>query len=509
MEKILKTNVYYNDTVFCENGEVAIDVDFTLPDYCPDISKIFKCVLLPRISSKGINGKTITVDGVAELTVFYCDDEGRFSSFCYQYPIEKSFEMKEEVTGAFIKAKISNDYINCRAVSGRKIDIHGACSLKVKVVKRKCGEVLSDFEDDNIEVKRGTAKATVPMGCAEKYLMLEEELKIAESKAPIKNIIRNNVTAVVKETKVISGKVMVKGECRISILYCSENSENPESMKTVIPYSQIIDVEDVTDACSADAVVSIAFCDIKPKTSVLGENRSFAITVKLEICANAFCDDDIALIEDAFSRKYEAEICKDKIAFEKIVKSIAETHHFKGNIKLDKSISSVIDVSSSIVGITAKFEDKNFVISANLVVGCVILTEENKVIYEERSLEFVYKNPVDKEIISPYCDPILDIEGLSYTILSADTIEIRADVSIEACIYEKRQIDLISDLKIDETKLHTRSKRNAMTIYFPNSDERVWDIARIYNASVEEIMRINEIENEDLPLGKMLLVPVM
>ncbi len=509
MEKILKTNVYYNDTVFCENGEVAIDVDFTLPDYCPDISKIFKCVLHPRISSKGINGKTITIDGVAELTVFYCDGEGKFSSFSYQYPIEKSFEMKEEVSEAFIKAKISNDYINCRAVSGRKIDIHGACSLKVKVVKRKCGEVLSDFEDENIEVKRGTAKATVPMGCAEKYLMIEEELKIAESKSPIRNIIRNNVTAVVKETKVISGKVMVKGECRISILYCPENSENPESMKTVIPYSQIIDIEGISDTCSADAVVSVAFCDIKPKTSVLGENRSFAMTIKLEICANAFCNDDIALIEDAFSRKYEAEIFKSKIAFEKIVNAIAETHHFKGNVKLDRSISSVIDISGSILGIAAKFEDENFVITANLVVGCVILTEDNKVIYEERNLDFVYKKPVDENIISPYCDPILEIEGLSYTILSADTIEIRADVSVEACIYEKRQIDLIGDLRVDETKPHTRSKRNAMTIYFPNSDERVWDIARIYNASVEEIMRINEIEDEDLPLGKMLLVPVM
>lgn len=509
MEKILKTNVYYNDIVFCESGEVAIDVDFTLPDYCPDISKIFKCVLRPRISSKGINGKSITIDGIAELTVFYCDDEGKFSSFSYQYPIEKSFEMKEEISGAFIKAKISNDYINCRAISGRKIDIHGACSLKVKVIKRKCSLVLSDFEDDNIEMKRSAAKATVPIGFAEKYLVLEEELKIAESKSPIKNIIRNNVTSIVKETKVISGKIMVKGECRISILYCPENSENPESMKTVIPYSQIVDLEGVNDACSADAVSSVAFCDIKPKTSVLGENRSFAITLKLEICANAFCSDDIALIEDAFSRKYEAEILKDKITIENIANNTCETYHFKGNVKLDKSISSVIDVSGSIVAVSTKFEDKNLIVLANLVAGCVILTEEGKVIYEERNLEFIYKKPLEKEILSPYCDPILDIESLTYTILSADTIEVRADIAVEVTVYEKRQIELISDLKIDETKPFIKRGRNAMTIYFPNSDERVWDIARIYNASVEEIMRINEIENEDLPLGKMLLVPVM
>ena len=41
-EKILKTDVFVNDTVFNESTEQPIDVDFTLPDFCPDISKIFK-----------------------------------------------------------------------------------------------------------------------------------------------------------------------------------------------------------------------------------------------------------------------------------------------------------------------------------------------------------------------------------------------------------------------------------------------------------------------------------
>ena len=51
-QKVLKTNVYVNETIFSDNSEVAIDIDFTLPDYCQDISKIFKCQSVPRISSK-------------------------------------------------------------------------------------------------------------------------------------------------------------------------------------------------------------------------------------------------------------------------------------------------------------------------------------------------------------------------------------------------------------------------------------------------------------------------
>ena len=50
-EKILKASVFVNDTLFNESTEQPIDVDFTLPDYCPDISKIVKCRAVSRISS--------------------------------------------------------------------------------------------------------------------------------------------------------------------------------------------------------------------------------------------------------------------------------------------------------------------------------------------------------------------------------------------------------------------------------------------------------------------------
>ena len=509
MEKALKTNIFYNDTVFCESGEIAIDVDFTLPDYCPDISRIFKCVAKPLISSKGITGKTITIDGVAELIVFYCDSDGNFSSFSYQYPIEKKFEMSEEVLSPTIKANICCDYINCRAVSGRKVDVHGACSIKVKAVKRNTSEIISDFDDNTVELKRGTTQAVIPMGSCEKYIILEEEIKIAETKAPIRNVIRSNVTSFVKETKVLGGKVMLKGECRISILYCAEGSKKPECLKTVVPFSQILEIEGINDTCKCEGYSSVAFCDIKPKSSVLGENNSFAVTIKLELSAEAFCNGEVAVIEDAFSRKFEAEISRKKVTFEKISESIYEIYSFKENMRFEENISSVIDLTAEVLSATAKFQDSKLSVCGNIAVGCVIQNEDGKIVYKEKNIEYKYEKELSENSEYPFCEPWIKIESFTYTILSADSIEIRFEAAVEAVVYEKKELSLVSNLTIDESRLSQNSRRNAMTIYFPNSDESVWDIARIYNASVEEIMRINELESDTKPIGKMLLVPVM
>lgn len=509
MEKFLKSNVYYNDTVISDTAEVPIDVDFTLPDYCPDIAKIFKLITTPYISSKSINGSTLLFEGSLELNLLYADKDGELCSFSYQYPFSKSIEAELDMTGVMPTATIKCDYINCRAVSPRKVDIHGACALNIKVEKRKCCDIVSDYDDANIELKKAVTPATVPIGCTEKYILLEDEIHLGDNQSQIKNVLRNNTAVIVKETKIINGKAVVKGEMAVAILYCAEGARSPQALKTVIPFSQILDIDGINEECECETKASLAFCEIKPKTTVQGECKAFSLTAKILLCANAFCGNDIPIIEDAFSRKYAAEIKRDKICFEKICQTISETQGFKNTVKIEDGISSVIDIWGSIAFVSTKFEDEFIHITASLNCGIVLVCENDNSIYIEKPLELEMKYPLKGNTVPAYCQPQIEIESMGYTILSADSIEIRADLSVNAAIYECREIAVITELSVDESRPITKGGRRAMTIYFPHQDECVWDIARTYNASVEEIMRINGLEDQQLKLGKMLLVPIM
>lgn len=508
-QKCLKTNVYVNDTLFSDSTEQAIDIDFTLPDYCPDISKIFKCQSVPRIASKSVNGKNITIDGAVIITLLYADREGNLCSYEYQYPFSKNLEMPTETIGANICCRCKNEYINCRAVTGRKVDIHGAIGIFVKVFKRKCTEIISDFDDDNIELRRGIAPATVPMGYAEKYLVLEEELSIGQGQPPIRSIIRCDAVSSVKETKIINDKAVVKGEMTVCIIYCPEGENNPQSVKTVIPFSQIVDVEGITDTCECETKSEIAFFEAKPRISVGGEAKSFSVTAKVLLTCEAYCGNDIAVILDAFSRKYKADISRNKVCFDKITSNISETYHCKKGMTFDEEISSVIDLWCSVQNSTAKFENGNMMIYGTLIAGLIVCDTENNTLYLEKPIEFEYKYPVKCELGSPHAEPQIEVQSCAYTITGASNIELRVDLSINAAVYEKKDVSLISNMVIDENSPNEKRRKGAMTIYFPSNNECVWDIARIYNASVDEIMRINELESDKLTSGKMILVPVM
>ena len=508
-QKALKTSVYLNDTVFTDSVEIPIDVDFSLPEYCPDISKIFKCRAVPRISSKGINGKIISIDGSVNINLLYADRGGNLCSYEYAYPFNKTLEMATECVGANLCCRIRMEYINCRAVTGRKVDIHGAAGVYVKVFKRKATEIVSDFDDESIELRRGIAPATVPMGYSEKFLLVEDDINIGQGKPAIKSILRYDASACVKESKIINDKVVAKGEITVNILYCPDGNGNPQCVKTVIPFSQIIDVEGITDNCKCETKSEISYLEIKPRMSVTGENRCFAFTAKILLTCEAYCGNDIAVVLDAFSRKYEANLSKNKVCFEKITSTVNEKYQCKKKIELEEGISSVIDLWCNIQSYTTKFENLNMVICGTLSVSMIVCTENNAVIHIEKPIDFEYRYAVNCELGTPYSEPQLEILGCGYTIMSSESIDINCEIGINAAVYEKRDLSLISDMDIDHSQPLNREGKKAMAVYFPDVDECVWDIARIYNASVEEIMQINNLESECLIEGKMILVPII
>lgn len=508
-QNCLKTNVYVNDTVYEQTLEQAIDVDFTLPDYCPDISKIFKCKAVPYISSKGLNGRSLVVDGNVTLTVIYIDGDGVLSSYEYQYPFNKTVDVGEDYSAANIVCHAKCEYINCRAVTSRKIDIHGAIGIHCKVCKRNSTEIISDIDDRNIEIRRGIVPATMPMGTFERYAILDEEIEIGQGQPSVRNILRYDARACINESKVIDDKVVVKGDVLLSILYCSEDSRIPQMIKTSIPFSQIIDMPGVTPECDCDTSAEIAYLDIKAKTNSAGEARLLLLDAKLLITAETYCGNDVAVILDSYSRKNQTNISFKNICFKNIKHNINDIFHLKKSVEMNETVNSISDVFCELQSQSVKFKDSAMIISGTVLAGIIFSDNNDMPSYIEKSLEYEYKCNLNNASDRLNCKPNLEIISNGYTITGANNIELRVDILINAAVYECSDIPLIVDIDIDESKQISNNHNGAMIIYFASSGESLWNIAKNYNASVEEIMKINSLGDENIIADKMILIPVM
>lgn len=505
-QKNLKTSVFSLDTVFCESAEQPIDIDFTLPDYYVDISKILKCRAISRISSKSINGSSAAIEGCVTVTVIYCGNDNCISSYEYQYPFSKSFDTSLNTEGCIISAKTKCEYINCRAVTGRKIDVHGAVGIYVTIKKRKLTDVISDCDDCNIELLRDSVPATVPMGCAEKYLLIEEEIELGTSQPDIRCVIRYDAEAVITDSKILAGKSVVKGDLKLKLLYAPEENTAPQTIRYQIPYSQLIEIDGISDGCECESKVSIAHLEVKPRVSASGECRQLMLTAKLLITSECCCNNDVPVIVDAYSKKYEADICKNEICFDKIIENINQSFNCKKNIEFSEgSLQEVSDMWCEVKTESVKFGD-NAMCVRGVVTAYIIACDSKQIpVFYEKTIDFEYTHPMN--ISGEFkCSPEITVTSANYTLTGECSMELRIELNICASIYKCSNLPLITDIKINDGKPIFKNN-SAMTVYFASAGEKVWDIARRYFADVEELKQINEIADDILASDKMILIP--
>ena len=504
--KNLKTSIFSLDTVFCESTEQPVDIDFTLPDYYADISKILKCRAVSRISSKSINGDRVSVEGCVTVTVIYCGNDNRVSSYEYQYPFSKSFDTGANLDGCILNVKTRCEYINCRAVTGRKIDIHGAVGVYVNLARRRHTDIVSDYDDSNIEFLRGTVPATIPLGCAEKYLNIEEEIELGSGQPDIRCIIRYDADAAITDSKIMAGKSVVKGQLNVKLLYSPEKECAPQTVRYQLPFSQLIEIDGITDGCDCDSKVSIAQLEIKPRVSVTGECRTLMLTAKLLITSECCCNNDVAVVLDAYSRKFEASVDKNEICINKIYENINQNFNCKREFEFaEGTLCSVLDMWCEVASTNVKFEENSMRIYGNVIAYIIANDCDEIPLFYEKEIEYEFCHPMNTEGEFKAA-PQITVTGANYMLSSDCAMEIRVELNVFAAIYKCSKVPLITNISIDDTRVCAKENRGAMTIYFASSGEKVWDIAKKYYANVEEIKQMNELSEDVISCDKMILI---
>ncbi len=505
---ILKHEATYNDKFFSGSGEYSLDNEFTLPDYYPEISKILKCRIVPRVSSHSIGGQTLTVDGNILINIIYCSDENEIFGFEQTINFSKPFDIGCECNNAYIDSSVKCEYVNCRCLSERKIDIHGAIGIYVDVHKKASVGIVSDLDGGDVIIRRGLLPATSPIGTGEKSLLIEEELELSNGQPSIRCILKCDAKAVNNECKIIGGKIAQKGELNIFVLYCAEHNSKPQIYRNSIPYSQIIDIDGLHENCVASVKTKVATFEIKPRTSASGETRSFMLSSKLNFCASASCEDDLPVVLDAYSTKYNAEIKTKEIALSKMQENINDIFLCRKTIDNIGEISSVLDIWCENPKPQTKIVDGNLKLIGELQLCILALNVSGTPQYIEKTLDFEYNHPIENcnENIGAKASVVTN--NVSFTLQGGNSVEVNVELCINADIFCEKRVNLVTEICVDETSIKTKTNESALVIYYAEAGEELWSIARKYNSNPQEISEINSLEDDILPSKKTLLIPI-
>ncbi len=226
-------------TVLDTVAEQLADVDLTLPDYCPDIEKILKCTLVPQIQTKSLSGGQLQIEGSCSVSVLYVESEHKTIRCCEQsVNFSQSFSVRDTSDNFAVITKTKPEYINCRALSPRRLVIHGAFSLYVKVLTTQKTTLFTPADGSLELLTKKMDFADLTAFCQEQFTV-SEEISVAD-KPRIEGILYSKVTAAVTDVKAVTGKLMVSGELNLKLFYLTDvESGETAKLDYILPFSRI------------------------------------------------------------------------------------------------------------------------------------------------------------------------------------------------------------------------------------------------------------------------------
>ncbi len=509
-----KGEISINETILDTIAEQPIDIDFTLPDYCKDINKILKCQVKPIIQNRSINGDKLDIDGSIKVRLLYLDEEKQIvRTFKYSAPFSFKMDIKRqgsEIINPIIFTKENIEYINCRAVSPRRMNISGAFSVHVKLLTKTHKQIVSQIADENVQQKSEKILASSLVCETEKPFLMSEILELAQGKPEIENIIRSDVIPILDEVKLIDDKAIMKGTVFVKIMYQSDvESSDIETMEYAVPISQILSMEGINESCNCEAQINLISYNMEAVEGSDGSNSLIESEMHFIASVIAYEKKSINIVTDAYSTKHDMLLEFSDITIDEVQDSIFESASLKENIDVnnDVAISQVFDIWNEMLNCNCSEDSGKLVIKGKYNICILAKGEDGFPLYIEKLAQFEYALDLNSSNETS-ANLQASITSLSYRITPSGSIEAKAEIRFNITNKISRKYKSINHASADESHEKTKDENASIVIYYAKCGESIWDIAMKYDTSMESIKRQNDIDVEILNSNTMLLIPV-
>ena len=443
----IKTDsTFIGKIIFDETSEQTVDSDFGLPDYCPDILKILKCRIEPHIDSKNIIADRIEIEGTAVVRIIYVDAI-KMAVRCTEqsFPYSISGNLKSAPDNAVIQTDIKVSYLNCRALSPRRLNIHG--------------------------------------------------------------VIRSDAVITKGEYTPVLGKLMYKGELLVKLLYLTDlDNGKTDSMEYAIPFSQVIDLGGITDDSKLAVRADVMSQNITLRTEIGFDDPLPVFTAKISLTAFSYSPAEMTIISDCYSTMYNTKKETDDISLPQTLGTIRESITEKTNIDLtDNTASKVIDVWCETSAAVLSEKDGKHCICGKYNICLLARDSDDSIFCTERTVEYshVISTPESAGKLTAFLDSSCISAG--YRICSDKRIEVRAEIFVTGELYGSRTEKCITSLTSDENSPRANTS-GTVVLYFADKGESVWDIAGHYCTSADKILSENDLENDVLTESRILMI---
>ena len=505
---VSKGNISNEVTVLDTNISQNVDSDIALDEYVEDIASVLNCSITVCIDSAVFSDKRITVEGYSLIRLLYSSENGALHCYENAVPFSRFADADGVTQSDCISVHTQTQYVNCRLINPRRFDVHGNITISVTVTKIATEQTVFAADGSGIQLNCSQRQVSNALAVAGKPFLLSEVLELSSELPAIAQIVNISASPQLSEVRLISGKALLKGEMTVGITYIADSQQGGiVNTEFLLPISQIVEFENTAEGQRSIADVSVSGVEYAVRADSTGKIRLIDTSVHSRAKVSVYSDETVSLVTDAYSTKCNTNNTLKSVELRTLTEQFTDTFLCSSAVPFSAgNVREVLSLSVRDIECSSQKREGRLIFSGTLRAGLTVRYANDEIGFIEKQLSFEYPRAVSPADI--ICEKSVRVNASTCIVTSPESVEVRIELEISASVFEISRQMLISDIELDESTPKA-VPTGAITLYYPDGNESVWEIAKKYNTTVEAIERENSLENGNIQSGSMLILPRM
>lgn len=494
-------------------NQLTFDEDYNVPDVKPDIGRMIQHKGNIFMEEVRLSEDRAFLKGALMVDLLYVgEEEGKIHSLTASLPIEETLNLEGIESGDKMCLKWDIEDLTLHVINSRKLNIKALVSFDAAVDEISDIHLPVDCSREDVSMKKKPIRVMGLTVHKKDTMRVREEICLASNKPNISEILWKTMEVRGLDVRTVEKAVQVKGELFTFILYEGADEGNPlQWLEYSIPFNGEVECAGCTLDMIPNIDVSVLSQTMEVKPDADGEERLVQLDVVLELDMRIYQEEEHEILLDAYTPLIECipqghvenlesllvrngSKCRmsDRVEVKETQGKILQICHSSGRIKIDQ---------------TKIVEDGILVEGVVLIKVLYIISNDDMPFYSMDAM-LPFSHVIEAKGITRQCVWHLgtNIDQLSTTMVESNAIEVKLTLSLSALVLIRQKELIIDAIREEPLNMDKIQSMPGITVYMVQPSDTLWDIAKAFYTTIDEICEINGLEERELKPYEPLLV---
>lgn len=494
-------------------SQVTFDEDYNVPDAKPDVGRMIQSKGNVSVDEVRLSEGRAFLKGSLNVDLLYVgEEEGKVYSLSARLPMDEIINLEGIVSGDKMCLKWEIEDLSLHVIHSRKLNVKAIVTFFASVDELADICLPVELEEKNVSVRRKKVRLMSLHIHKKDTMRVKDDINLVSNRPNIQEFLWHTIEVRALDLRPEENVVKVKGELAVFVLYVGDDEGNPLQW---LEYSLPFGGEVECSGCGTDLIpnieVSVMHQAMEVKPDADGEERIFQVDVVLELDMKLYREEEHELILDVYTPLKQCVLQGKKELLESLLVRNFSKCRLTDRVEVKETQGKILQICHSMGRVKV---DKMKIVEDGIRVEGIVLLKVLYIIGNDDmpfySMEAMipFTHVVEARGITKDCVYYLhsDLEQLSTTMVDSNELEVKATVGLNVLVLTRMEeliIDKIEEQPLDMKKIQSMP---GITVYMVKQADTLWDIAKRFFTTVEEIVRLNELPGEEVHAGQPLLL---